>query len=125
MMKYIEIRTPCARPKAIELLSHFRKFMITNYSDSIWIVEKHREIPLGFPETEVCRIDMIDPETKQVMCILSMAYRSSEISLANITPTKSLKMNPIPIEIYNKIGEKFNSEVWQPFLEMMSKSDAL
>lgn len=121
-MGYVELNTSCTKKAAIAMLDRFRQFVITNCSDSIWRVEERRseERTLGFPEDEVCRIDMINPETRQVMCILSLAFQSSRggIFLANITPTKQLGMNPMPVTIYNEIAVKFNSEVWQPFLKM-------
>lgn len=121
-MSYVELNTSCTREAAITMLDRFRQFVITDCSDSIWRVEDRRseERTLGFPEDEICRIDMINPQTHQVMCILSMAYLSSKggIFLANIVPTKRLGMNHIPVTTYNKIATKFNAEVWQPFLTM-------
>ena len=121
-MKHLELNTVCAKETVIAMLDRFRQFVITNYSDSIWRVEERRseERALGFPEDEICRIDMINPQTHQVMCILSIAYQSSKggIILANIAPTKRSGMNHIPITTYNKIATKFNAEVWQPFLKM-------
>lgn len=117
-MSYVELNTSCTREAAITMLDRFRQFVITDCSDSIWRVEERRseERALGFPEDEICRIDMINPQTHQVMCILSMAYQSSKggIFLANIIPTKQLDM--IPTKLYNDIAAKFNTEVWQPFL---------
>lgn len=121
-MSCVELNTSCTREAAITILDRFRQFVITNCTDSIWRAEERRSEnrALGFPEDEVCRIDMINPETHQVMCILSMAFQSrmGGVSLANITPTKQLGMNPIPDTIYNEIAVKFNSEVWQPFLKI-------
>ena len=121
-MGHIELNTSCTKENAIAILDRFRQFVAANYSNSIWRVEERRseDRVLGFPEDEVCRIDMINPVTHQVMCILSMAFQSrmGGVFLANITPTKQLGMNPIPDTIYNEIVVKFNSEVWQPFLKM-------
>ena len=121
-MGHIELNTPCTKEVAIAMLDRFRQFVFANYSNSIWRVEERRseDMVLGFHEDEVCRIDMINPETHQVMCILSMAFQSrmGGVFLANITPTKQLGVNPIPDTIYNEIVGKFNSEVWQPFLKM-------
>ena len=117
-MKHLELNTVCTKETAIVTLDRFR----TNYSDSIWRVEERRseDRVLGFPEDEICRVDMINPETHQVMCILSIAFQHSKggIFLANITPTKQSGMNPIPVTTYNVIAKKFNAEVWQPFLKM-------
>lgn len=121
-MRHLELNTSCTKETAIAMLTSLRQFVITNYSDSIWRAEEQRSVDraLGFPEDEVCRIDMINPENNQVMCILSMAFQRGKggIFLANITPTKQAGMNPIPVTLYNEIATRFNAEVWQPFLKM-------
>ena len=79
-MGHIELNTSCTKEVAITMLDRFRQFVVANYSNSIWRVEERRseDMVLGFHEDEVCRIDMINPENQQVMCMLSMAFQCSK-----------------------------------------------
>lgn len=130
-MKLPELNTPCSREEAVKIIKQFRLYMTNLDSASAWKLE-----PEGFgednrfvscPGDPICWIDMVNGAI--TFCRLAMLFqrRSSgvtELFLGNIIPDASLKLNPLPPDMYRILANKFNNEIWQPFLQRIGYQPA-
>ena len=70
------------------------------------------------PNDPICWIELIEPESSQVICLLSVMYqqRHKGIFQAAVVPSSAHIMNKIPKQYWKLVADKFDREVWQPFL---------
>lgn len=122
-MKLPELNTPCSKAEAIEIVRQLRFFMDHLDPTLPWRLEPEEFSQdnrfVSCPDDPICWIAFVKDTT--TFCRLAMLYQnrsngSSEIFLSNIIPDASLKLNPLPRDMYCAIAEKFTIEIWKPFL---------
>ena len=123
-MKLPELNTPCSKAEAVEIVKQFRLYMDLLDSTSPWKLEPEElgqsNRFVSCPDEPICWIALGNGAV--TACRLSILYQSrsngrSELFLGNIMPDPSVKMNPLPRKMYRLIAEKFNVEIWEPFLQ--------
>ena len=123
-MKLPELNTPCSREEAAEIVKQFRLYMANLDSASIWKIEPEEFDEenrfVSCPCDPICWVDMVNGAI--TLCRLAILYQkrsngTTKLFLSNIIPDASLRLNPLPRDMYCKIASKFHDDIWLPFLQ--------